>query len=147
MLKSIVVRGNLSTNNHTLSYALGNCEAISNGRWQIAISSITFFIGPHLPWNSVFQLRSNYIDTVVPTAYGTEKKEMTLAIIRLKGNPREKILIGFKTRDFYEITRPSRIFKLSFDELHESNEPPQPTPAPEEKSVDVCVLLLLRRIE
>ena len=74
MLKSIVVRGKLTKDIHSLQYELGDAEAITSGRWQMAISAITFLIGKDLPWNSVFELRSNYIDTTVATEYGKEKK-------------------------------------------------------------------------
>ena len=81
-----------------------------------------------------------------------KKKEMTLAFVRLKGIPGEKILIGFKTKEFFEITRPAQIFVLNWEELSDPNrvDPPEPPPAPgtkNEKYVNVSVLLLFRRIE
>ena len=145
MLKTILVQGNLTKKNLSLHYPLGDCDAISSGRWQMAISSISFLFGKDLEWDSIFGVSSNYIDTVISTPFGTEKKEMNLAMVRVKGKPGEKKMLGFKTRDFFEITRPSRNFTLNWTEICDPDivEPL----VPGEKYAYVSVLMLFRRIQ
>ncbi len=149
-LKTIKLQGKLtgdeSTKHFTLSYELGKVESITSGRWEMAISSVCFFFGRAIAWNSIFELSTNYIDSTIPCETGTIRQPMPISVIRVRGAPGEKLLLGFKCRDFFEIIRPSNTFILNFDEI-DSTEYPAPTPPLRKRSLEVTVLVLLRRIQ
>ena len=142
-LKTICLEGEITgdTIKHTFTYSLGDVESISMGRWEFAISSIAYNIGQETAWNSIFQLSSNYIDTTVPTQTGTVKKEMPLGLIRLKGAPKEKVVIGYKWRDFFTVTSPSRSFNLNWTEIFRDTEVPR-----KKRTAKIQILILFRRV-
>ncbi len=144
-LKTILLQGDLTgdSTRFTFSSDLGNIESISNGRWEFAISAVTFLFQTGT-WNSIFELSTNYIDTVIETPLGKQQKEMTIGFVRAKGTAGEKLLLGYKWRDFFEVTKPSKTFKLTLTELHA---PDAPAPIPSNKVVFAKILFLFRRIE
>ena len=88
----------------TFEYPLGAIESVTSGRWDIAISSISFFTNRQ-PWNSVYE--ANYFYTITISATGSKiREEMPLALVRIKGQPNEKQVLGFKWRDYFEISSP-----------------------------------------
>ena len=131
-LRTIKIEGKL-TNEHTtvFQFPLGTIESVMSGRWQFAFASITFFVKGDLAWNSVFEISSNYIDSVVPTDTGRVRKQMPLTIIRLKGTSGDKIFLGFRCRDFFDIITPTPMFSLTWTELHPD---PSPMPSPTNSS-------------
>ncbi len=148
-LRTIKVKGKLSGDetkkNFTLTYELGTVEAICSGRWEMAVASVSFFFGPETTsWNTIFEVSSNYIDCIVPSQNGTKREPMTLTLLRVKGAPGDRVVLGFKSRDFFEITTPSRNFCLYWQDLNPNEPPVGPL---KERSVEVTVLLLLRRIQ
>ncbi len=148
-IRSVRLEGRLTHERKSVfQFPVGDIEKVTTGRWQFAISSLTFFFkeGQGLqPWNSVFELSSNFIDTVVPHSSGKVREQMPLAIVRVRGNPGENIVIGFKWRDYFEATCPKRLFELTWEELspYENVVPP----APGQREVYVYALLLFRRVE
>ncbi len=152
-LKTIKLSGQFSgdTSNILLSYKLGNVERVTSGRWELAISSIAVLFEGNLPWNSVFEISTNYVEHTVLTETGQQKEQMPLSFTRLKGNPNDKLVIGFKWRDFYEINSPTATLFLNLKEVNNPAHPPQPPPPPgpgvQEKKAYISVLLLLRRVE
>ncbi len=148
-LRTIKVKGKLSGDESnkafTLTYELGTVEGIFTGRWEMALASVSFFFGQETAsWNTIFEVSSNYIDCIVPTENGTQREPMTLSLLRVKGAPGDKVLLGFKSRDFFEITTPGRNLHLYWQDLNPSEPPVGPR---KERSVDVTVLILLRRIQ
>ncbi len=146
-LKTIKLEGELTGDEKKFTFQtqLGDIKLISNGRWEFAISAVTLFFNEGQAWNSIFELSTNYIDTIIQTPVGRELKEMTIGFIRVRGTAGEKTLLGYKWRDFFEVTKPSKTFKLNWTELKQP-QAPQPTPAPK-KSVYAHVLVLFRRVE
>ncbi len=154
-LKTVKLSSTLSgdTKNYSLSYPLGIIESITSGRWEIAISAVAVFFEGNLAWNSVFEISTNYVEHTVITETGQERKEMPLAFIRLKGNPNDKQVIGFKWRDFFHITSPSHTLSLNLKEIYDPAHPPPPIPIPgpgepvQERKAYISILLLFRRVE
>ena len=131
----------------TLEYPLGQVESITSGRWELAISAMSFIFSKQLAWNSIFEVSTNYIDSSFITGEaGRIREPMPLCFIRIKGQPKDKVVIGYKWRDFYEITTPMQTLKLIFKEIRDPDVPIEPIPQ-QERCVYVSVLLLLRRIQ
>ncbi len=133
----------------TLSYPLGVIEAINSGRWELAISSIAVIISKNLAWNCIYEVSTNYIDNVVIGTTGSREREpMTLSFFRLKGVPNDKLVVGFKWRDFFQITNPCKELILNFKQHVDPDMAPEPQPAPgQERCAHITVLLILRRVE
>ncbi len=147
-LETISVKGKLegdeTKKKFTFNYELGNVQTIGTGRWEIAIASVAILFGQGVAWNSIFEISTNYIDSVVPSQTGTVRKPMTLTFLKVKGSPGEKVLLGFKCRDFFEITTASRTLHLYWEELELV---PPPVRPPRRRSAEATVLLLLRRVQ
>ena len=136
---------------YSMSYNIGDVESITSGRWQLAISSISLLFQGNRSWNSIFEISSNFIEHSVPSSSGLARKEMSLGFFRVKGNPGEKQVIGFKWRDFFEVNQASRTIILNFKEFYDPADPPLPPPIvpPEQnkRNVYISVLVLIRRVE
>ncbi len=132
---------------YTFEYPFGAIEPITNGRWELALSSVSAIFSKDLSWNTIFEVSTNYIEKVVVRNDVRERQEMPLAFIRFKGQPSEKIMLGFRWRDFFEVTTPTRTFTLTFKEHQDPDIPVPPPPAGKERRAFVSILLLFRRIE
>ena len=145
-LRTIKLEGTLTNEQETIfEYPIGDVLSITSGRWQFAVSSLSIFFKNQQdlhPFNANYELSSNFIDTVIPEETGKVRAQMPLAIVRIKGNPGEKIVIGFKWRDYFEATCPRRLLQLKWKELN----PYQVAPALKREAY-VYVVLLFRRIE
>ncbi len=145
-LKAVRIQGKVTTGDITkknkLTYELGRVEAITSGKWELALSTISLFF--HEDYNANFEISTNYIDTTIPTSTGKLTKPMPIGFVRAKGAAGEKTVIGYKCRDFFEITTPSKTLVLYWQEIETAPVPPQP---PQEKNMSVSILLLLRRIQ
>ncbi len=131
---------------HISEYPLGSIESITSGRWELAISNISLIFGRGHTWNTIYEVSTNYIDSVVAGENGIRQiQPMTLTFIRAKGQPGEKVMLGFRWRDFFEISSPSKMFRVTFKEI---TDPDGIAPAPaQDGSVFVSILILFRRLE
>ncbi len=143
--RTLKIEGHLThERSTTFEYPLGAIESVTSGRWDIAISSISFFTNGQ-PWNSIYEVSTNYIDTITISATGSKiREEMPLALVRIKGQPNEKQVLGFKWRDYFEISSPSKLFRITFKEQFDPSAIPEPR---EEGSIYLSMLFILRRHE
>ncbi len=144
--RTVKLEGRISSvhGEHTFEYPLGSIEAITSGRWELAIANITFIFGRGDAWNTIYEVSTNYIDTVTVDKNNVLQREpMTLTFFRAKGQPEDKVMLGFRWRDFFEITSPSKVFKLMFNEIRE----PETVQPIGNGSAFVSVLVILRRFE
>ena len=132
---------------YTFEYPLGSIEAITSGRWELAISAITALYCERRPWNSIFEVSTNFVEHTVVKNSGRVKEEIPLAFVRFKGQPTDKVLLGYKWRDFFEVNAPSNIFTLTLRELKDPNIQPQPVPAGRKRGAYISILIIFRRIE
>ncbi len=148
---TVTLRGRLTDlEDYTFEYPFGAIQNIGHGRWEFAISAISIIFTKQLAWNSIYEVSTNYMDSVEISDTGVrEQKQMTIGHIRIKGQPRDKVMLGYKWRDYFEITNPTRIFTLTLKEIRDPESiPPRPQPRPgQERSAYISILVLFRRIE
>ena len=146
--RTLKLEGRLSSEHeYTFQYPFGSIEAITSGRWELAIAAVTAIFSKNLPWNAIFEVSTNYIETIVYNTSGQVKEEMPLGFVRLRGQPSDKVLLGFKVRDYFEITSPSHTFTLTLREQNDPEIPSPPTPPGRQREAYVSILLIFRRIE
>ncbi len=146
-VRTVKVEGRFSTvEGHTFEYPLGSVESITSGRWELAISHIAIIFGAGSTWNNIYEVSTNYIDTVTVGANGIRHKEaMALAFFRAKGQENDKIMLGFRCRDYFEITNASKIFKVTLKQIED---PDMVNPGPgENANAFVSFLFIFRRVE
>lgn len=145
---TIKLEGRLSgLEEYRFEYPFGLIETISNGRWELSISAITALFSKNLPWNAIFEVSTNYIEHTVVKNSTRIREPMPLAFVRLKGQPSDKVLLGYKWRDYFEVTTPSQNFILNLRELKDPEIPNPPVPPGRERGAYVTILLIFRRIE
>ncbi len=134
-----------TTEGHTFEYPFGSIESITSGRWELAISNISLLFGEGHAWNTIYEVSTNYIDVATIGSNGTRQREpMPLTFFRAKGQPEDKIMLGFRWRDYFEINTPSKVFRLTLKEIRDPDTIPNPA---EGGSVFVSILLIFRRLE
>ena len=147
-IRTVKLEGRLtSLAPHTFEYPFGSIEAITSGRWEIAISSVTAIFSKNLPWNTIFEVSTNYVEHIVINQTVRVREQMPLAFVRFKGQPRDQVLLGFKWRDFFEVTTPSKMLTLTLKPQKDPEIPDDPTPVGRERSAYVSILLIFRRVE
>jgi hypothetical protein len=132
-LKSVLVSGNIEK---PLRYKL--CQAnpmIRRGVWEMAIASVSFKLTARL--SKSMTLTSNYVqDQSVNDKGALETASSVLAVLSVSGNKNTSKTIGFKARDFFEITVHQDILELNFEDLFTKENV---------KGAKAFVLLLLRQ--
>ncbi len=146
--RTLKVEGILTNSSeYTFEYPFGAVEAITSGRWELAIAAITAIFSKNLAWNSIFEVSCNYIETVVVRNSQRVREEMPLGFVRLKGRAPERLLLGYKWRDFFEVTTPSKTLTVTLRELQDPDIPNPPILPGRERKAHISILLILRRIE
>ena len=75
------------------------------------------------------------------------KNEMPLCFVRLRGQPTDKLVLGFKWRDYFQINSPARVMTVTFKEVRDPDAFVAPPVPGQKKSAFISILFILRRIE
>ncbi len=146
--RTLKLEGRLSNSNkYIFEYPFGSLENITSGRWEVAISAITAVFSKTLPWNAIFEVSCNYVEAVVIKDSQRVREQMPLGFVRLKGKPGEHLLLGYKWRDFFEVTTPSKTLSFTLREVIDPEIPTPPIPAGRERAAWLSILLIFRRME
>jgi hypothetical protein len=134
-LKSVLVKGQIEK---PLQYRLCHADpSMRRGVWEMAISSVSFKFTSRV--SKSMTLSSNFVqDQKINSKGALHTSPSVLAVLSVFGNKNSSKTIGFKDRDFFEITV-SDTLELNFAELTDDET------VKEVKGAKAFVLLLFRQ--
>ena len=110
-LRSCVLRGQLEG---PITFPFGLIENIREGTWQIAFSSVSFAYTSNIR-STFLAVSSNYVTGfTVNASKELVSSEVIMNIIHIKGSAGSKGIVGFRQRDFYQVTDPTEDLTIHF---------------------------------
>ncbi len=123
----LLIRGILS---ESLKYDFGRIEKITQGTWQLCITTIAFHLMKkpkdptkkqqtiQKPIDEFCHIYCNYVGGVQTQSTETIVKPYCISQFHLKLNVGQKKLIAYRSRDHFDVNNPTKTFEITITDQH-----------------------------